>query len=115
MKRRPIRPSLEPIRRWTPLRAKNEERAARDFVRAFGSVARVQAINAIRCIVPRCRSRRSDNAHLRSRRVATWREVFAACRRHHRESHDIGLRSFAAKYNVDPWAMAARLAEEVPV
>lgn len=101
------------MRRWTPLAKRNEERYRRNWLRQYGSVERVQKIQALACIVPGCRAR-SENCHLRTRRVATWREIFPACHQHHRQSHTMGLRLFAKTYGVDPWSVAERLALEVP-
>jgi hypothetical protein len=108
-----LRPG-DPPRRRSRIRARNPERHALAWARQFGSGRRVEAIQRQPCVVPGCKGR-SQNCHTYSRRTATWRDVFPACHAHHREQHQIGMQSFMAKYNIDPYARAAQLAELIPV
>ena len=81
------------------------------FAKAFHSEARVHWINRMPCCVSGC-SDFSVNAHVKTRNSGgTWRDIFNICWIHHEEQHKKGIRTFARKYGIDPWAIAARLAE----
>lgn len=60
------------------------------------------------CCVPSCSCAQSDAAHIRNRRDhGDAAMVIPLCRRHHREQHDTGIVTFAAKYGLDLVAKAA--------
>lgn len=53
------------------------------------------------CCVPSCDAQLSDPAHIRNRRDhGDERMAVPLCRKHHREQHDTGIITFAAKYGV---------------
>lgn len=54
----------------------------------------------------------SENAHTKSRATGgTYQDIIPLCHKHHRESHDIGLTTFATKYNLDLVALAKRVCD----
>jgi hypothetical protein len=72
------------------------------------------------CCVPGCPDASIEFAHLRSAANAgkgqTPHDAFgiSLCRAHHDEQHCIGAASFARKYYIDPWALAAEFARRTP-
>ena len=72
-----------------PLPKVNAKRKASEFVKCFGSRARVAAIKTLPCVV--CGKWPSENAHARSRGAGgTWRHVIPLCKEHHTEQHACG-------------------------
>jgi len=99
-----------------PIKRRNEARRARLFAKQFGSVARVEAINALACYC--CRREGAENAHIKSRGAGgTWRDVVDLGIRCHRTApdslHNCGsIEAFEAAHPwVDLRARAAFLAE----
>jgi len=71
-----------------------------DFKRRFGSVARVDLINGLACVI--CSVIPSQNAHVRSRGAGGgWADIIPLCQEHHLEQHTLGNKSFQKKYSVD--------------
>jgi len=88
------------------LRSVNPERRERRWQEAFGSEARVEWVRKQPCEV--CGERPSENAHVRSRGAGgTHEDVVPLCAPHHRQQHDIGIRSFSELHHID-LARAAR-------
>jgi hypothetical protein len=72
------------------------------------------------CVVPGCVSREIEFMHLRSAaNSGTGLKPHSSfgvsgCRQHHAEAHRIGHDSFAAKYGIDLWALAAEFTRRSP-
>ena len=92
------------------IRPRNPERRASEWARAFGSRVRVLFVAALPCRVPICRTeQRSENAHATTggtSRKADADKILPLCRRHHRELHGIGRRTFEARHGIDLLACA---------
>ena len=99
----------------------NPERRELRYARDFGGLA--VFVRGLPCLV--CRARPVDPAHVRSRGAgghawigdpdnpATARgNLVPLCRKHHREQHDTGLRSFETKHGLVLAAEAERIGEE---
>lgn len=101
-----------PIARRTPLRAVNPVRRQQRFEDAFHSVAFVTWIKSLSCSVQGCRSRRIEAPHVSSRGAGgTYEDVVPLCSRHHRESHDVGIRTFERRYGLDLVQLAGVIAD----
>lgn len=97
-----------------PLKGKNVKRAADAFARSYHSSERVEFVKALPCIVPGCRIRPSENAHIRTdglSRKGPYVEVVPACSGHHRtradSMHALSFAEFEAEHLVDLAALAA--------
>lgn len=94
------------MKRRTPIRRSNPKRRKRRFAAGFGSKDRVAFVQALPCIV--CRDTPSEVAHVRSRAAGgKAADTVALCKKHHAEQHAVGIKSFAAKYELDlvAWAV----------
>ena len=73
-------------------------------------------VRTLWCVVPVEHEFRPviEIAHVRSRGAGgnDFGNVVDLCSHHHREQHQIGIRSFEAKYNIDMAQEAQRLATE---
>lgn len=102
-----------PLRRHAPMRRRNDARRRKRFARDFGERAAI--VRAMPCLVGgiAC-SGDVQAAHVRSRGAGgTRRDLIPLCARHHCEQHDAGLRTFAARYQVDLAAAAASIAADL--
>lgn len=110
LRRTPLRPGAKRLKRRTPLRPVNPERAAKKYERNFGAYAEV--IRRQPCAVPGCRSRKSEPAHVKPRGMGgcggAKRDLVPLCRRHHREQEG-RTSAFQARYSLDLTALAASL------
>ena len=92
----------------------NRARVAQLRAATFGPCARLARF--LPCCVPTCHATPpSDPCHVRSRGAGgkDRANVFPACRRHHREQHDHGVETFAARHSLVLEVVAARVAELV--
>lgn len=126
-RKKPLRPgkpkkkpmiSLDDVRSaWKKLIAPiNRKRAAKRKLEAFGPPGFVQFVHEYGCVVARQSGTTGgclgpvEAAHVRSRATGgVWRDgVCGLCVGHHRESHDIGQKTFQKKYEIDLdlWAVA---------
>jgi Putative HNHc nuclease len=99
-----------PLKRKTRLKPVNPKRAKARKTRDFGEYA--EWIARQPCVVkPSLRWLRTEAAHVRSRGAGGHAEgnLVSLCRVHHQEQHDIGIKSFQAKYRLDLKAIAASL------
>jgi len=114
VKRNPLRRST-PLRahsrldRHTPVKRVNRARKTKAWLRAFGSVERVNWIAGRECVA--CGyGRNCENHHVvsggKSRR-ADARFVVPLCWVCHRELHTIGREAFQAYYEIDLLSLAA--------
>ena len=80
--------------------------------KAFGSTELVAWINAMGCLV--CGRAPSDAAHVRSKGAGGgWdRNLVPLCRVHHTEQHQIGIKTFQTKYNLDLKAEAEAISDD---
>ena len=96
--------------RVTPV---NRKRRGKEWLRAYGSPERVAFVASLPCIVSDLRCVGAiENMHVRgdgAGRKADARHVVPCCAAHHRESHTIGIRTFASVYRLDLAAEAARV------
>ena len=92
--------------RRQPIRRANPERRAATHTKTFGPKA--DFIRRQRCIV--CATHLDIEAcHVRSRGAGgTADDLVPMCRNHHLEQHAIGVRTFAARHNLDLGAEAER-------
>lgn len=83
------------------------------FERAFGSKARVTAIQWMNCVA--CDKFGCDNAHVRSRGVGGgWKNnIVPLCRKCHNELHAIGNERFEYKYDVNLKEEAIRISRNI--
>lgn len=106
---RPVRPAKKP-KKVNPI---NKARRARVNATTFGPQAR--AARLMPCCI--CGRRPCDPAHVLSRGAGGKdSDVVPLCsgpRGHHREQHDIGIRSFETKHNIVLEVVAAELARAV--
>ena len=102
LKRRTGLTSRKKLNRKTAVKRKNARRSAKEFRRAYGSKERVQAVQAMPCVV--CGALPSQNAHVRSRGAGGGAEDIVplcggpgGC---HTEQHTIGVQSFERKHGI---------------
>lgn len=108
MKRTALARGTKPLQRSRRLNPVNRKRAALAFERDFG--AKAAWIRSLDCCVPGCWGQPIEAAHAKSRGAGGTREhLVALCSAHHRESHDLGARSWGSKYGLDLLAVAATL------
>lgn len=88
------------MKRRTPIRRENPERAAVLRAEAFG--AQAELCRRSPCAIPSCgRSPPSDPAHHPSRGAGGLdRDTFPLCRAHHEEQHRVGVVTFARRHRV---------------
>jgi hypothetical protein len=92
--------------RRTPIKPINRERRAARFARSFGPKAAWIADRP--CLV--CGLRPTEAAHVKSRGAGgTSADLVPLCREHHREQHDTGIRTFAARHRLDLALIARNL------
>ncbi len=102
-----------PIARRTRLRPVNRERKLERYEAAFGD--RAELVRAMPCLLlgTECWGP-IEAAHVRSRGAGgTRRDLVPLCSKHHREQHDTGIKTFAARHGIDLHAAADRLAREL--
>lgn len=82
----------------------DEERAAAEWHRKYGSVERVLFVkHGGRCDVPDCYERLCETAHIETGgtgRKAHHSRTARLCRRHHQELHDTGRETFEAEHDM---------------
>lgn len=77
-----------------PVKRRNEERQEREFPRKYHSLERVAFVKSLGCIVPRCRDRNIENAHVIADedkgvgRKSGYRTIAPLCIGHHRDRAD---------------------------
>lgn len=110
MKRTPLRSDPEKIRQWqersrkpierkAKIRPVNPERQRRLRVRNYHSDEFIDWIHGLSCVVNGCGSQEIEASHIRSRGAGgRWEDVVPMCRAHHREFHDMGVRTWSSKY-----------------
>lgn len=103
------------LRPTKPMKRVNKARKSKEFIRTFLSVARVQFIQRLHCIVDGCESTRSETAHVcddgtkGGSRRAGYKCTAPLCRDHHHElDEQLGPVLFAEKYGLDLEAEAAK-------
>ena len=108
MKRSPMPPRKVALRRTmrlkpvTKIRPVNPERKARRFANTYHSDEFVAWIHSMPCCVPGCDERQIEATHIRSRGAGgKWEDVVPMGAAHHRELHQLGIRTFSAKYGID--------------
>lgn len=82
----------------------NRARKRTEWARVYGSTERVQFIKALPCCVSSCDRRPCENAHAKGGgmgRKADARFVLPLCTKHHRELHNIGVRTFEKRHAID--------------
>lgn len=96
-------------------RARREARRERNFRRAYGSEARVEAIQRRRCVVPGCDWRMGCQAsHVKSKGAGGGpRDTVPMCWRHHHEQHQIGILTFERRHGIDLAALACKIHAEI--
>ncbi len=113
MKRTPLarKPAKRKARK--PIKARNPKRRASEFIRCYGSKARVEAIKALACWA--CQNEMAENAHTQNGgtgRKAGWETIVDLGRNCHRRLHALGsVELFDAEFGTDLRARAAFLAE----
>ena len=98
-----------PIKRNKRVNPVNRARKKKRWRTSFGSTERVEWMKQLNCCV--CGRTPCDTAHVRSRAAGgTADDTIPLCRMHHRESDGInsGIKTFAAKYDLDLQALAAK-------
>ena len=87
-------------------------RTRQRFDEQFHSPERCYWLKSWGCVVKHCHNGLPLHIHhVRSRGAGgTWKDTLPLCRNHHREIHDTGVETFAAKYDID---LAERAAEFV--
>ena len=92
----------------------NKPRAEKRRAEDFGPCSRAARRGA--CAVPGCKSPPpQEPAHVRSRGAGghDWKNVIGLCSKHHREQHDTGVATFAARYRISLDDLACQVAEVV--
>lgn len=93
------------IARRKPIKRVNKARREQRFAKAFGPKA-----NWIRrqdCVVPGCFDLPVEAAHAKSHGSGgTSEHLCSLCAPHHREQHDLGIRTFQGKHGIDLLALA---------
>ena len=111
MKRTLLRASTKPLRRHGPVKARNAQRHAKEWARAYHSPARVRWVAAQPCVV--CGMTPSENAHIQTGgmgRKANYQYIVPMCSTAHRNFHQHG-REFGDSRSLDLPALA-RLTEQ---
>jgi len=83
-------------------------RTAAEFARIYHSLDRVEFVRWLHCCV--CGRLPSENAHQGTGgtgRKSDYTTIIPLCLRCHREQHQHGAKTFAAKYSLDYEALAA--------
>jgi hypothetical protein len=107
VKRSPMPQRRAGLARGKRLKSRNRADAARD--QDFGEEA--ATIRKLPCTVPGCSGYPSQPAHVVSRGAGGGRfDQAPLCHGHHREQHQIGIKSFAKKYGLDLRAEADAIA-----
>lgn len=102
----------KPLLRKTTVRRVNQERRAARFERCYGQ--RGWHIRRMQCIVPNCFVAPIAAAHVVSRGAGgTKRDLVPLCFRHHREQHDVGIKSFEEKYDLSLRTAAFEIAAQL--
>lgn len=113
LRRTALRPG-KPLARRTKLRPVNRERRTELYERQYGD--RGEVIRAMPCLLlgqDGCHGS-IEAAHVRSRGAGgTARDLVPLCAAHHREQHDHGIKTFAARYGLDLRAIADALARRL--
>lgn len=93
-----------PIARSTKRIRPNKARKARLFVRNYHSDEyREWLVSQYPCSVAGCPNRDVIAAHAKSKGAGgDWRDLFPLCNAHHSEQHDLGIRTWRAKYAIEP-------------
>lgn len=92
----------------------NKPRLEKRRAESFGPCSRAARRGS--CAVPGCKSPPpQEPAHVRSRGAGglDWKNVIGLCRKHHREQHDTGVATFAARYRISLDDLACQVAEVV--
>lgn len=88
------------------------------WAKQFHSDERVHWLQSFGCCVPHCARADAQVHHVRTRGAGgTWRDTVPLCVKHHRELHDIGRDTFAARHDVDLHGQARKFVswwERVP-
>ena len=101
----------KPLKR-SRLNPYNRSRRARRFEEGFESEERVAWYRHQFCAVPGCPTGPCEVAHVKSRAAGgTADDAVPLCSPHHREQHDIGIRTFEGKYGLDLETMAEHYAQ----
>ena len=119
LKRRTGLTSRKQLNRSKRMKRKNARRSAKEFRRAYGSQERVQAVQAMSCVV--CKRLPSENAHLENGgmgRKADKELVVNLCSGCHTDDdlslHRLGsVALFDRTHGTDLYAAAARVASEL--
>lgn len=101
------------LQRRTRLRPFNRERRARLHLEDFGPPGYREWIVSHPCVVPGCARTDIQACHAKSRGAGGKAEhLVPMCSDHHRESHQVGIRTFEAKRGLLLVEIAARLWNE---
>lgn len=104
------------LKRYTRIRQVHPERAAKRRAEAFGDQARMCRL--VGCAVPSCRacppSVRIEPDHATTRGSGGKDDAcWPLCTFHHRQRHDLGLRTFERMHGVIAGVVVGRMAELV--
>lgn len=102
MKRSPMKPRTRPLRSTTRVKPVNRARRTREWIRAYGSIERVNFVAGRDCCA--CAyGKHCENHHVRTGgkgRKADARWIAPLCWVCHRELHTIGRTAFEAYYGI---------------
>jgi hypothetical protein len=104
----------KPLARKTRLRPVNPERKLERYARNYGD--RGAIVRAMPCLLLAAGGCKGavEAAHVKSRGAGgDRRSLIPLCMGHHNEQHQHGAKTFAAKYEVDLGAAAARIAVDL--
>ena len=102
-----------------PRKLKQQKMAVRQVMRRVWPRHR-RWVRSHGCCVPGCVAARVEFAHLRTAANAGTGQKphdafgISLCRDHHDEQHRLGIAAFAAKHQIDPWALAAEFVRRSP-
>jgi hypothetical protein len=92
-----------------PINPRNRLRATAALAQDFGDEA--ITVRKLPCSVRDCTGYPVEPAHVKSRGAGGGRfDIVPLCKAHHREQHDHGIKTFAAKFGLDLRAIADHIA-----
>lgn len=98
------------LKRERPMKQSKPARRKKEFARCYGSAERIAFVKARGCVVRILCQGPIDVAHVGNGgagRKANASSTVGLCRRHHEQSHAIGVRSFEQAHGLDLAALAA--------
>lgn len=98
-----------PMPRGGPVKARNPKRRAANHARAYGPDERIAFVKGLRCVVLACARQPIEVAHVVTGGMGRKGDASLTvplCTVHHREQHQVGVRTFQQLHGLDLLALA---------